>query len=297
MFLQRKYLNKKNKNEMVIKRAPYKKAYYSSNVLQKSNKNTLNNRKALVKQVRNKIYVNPAIKKFTKRAGMGEEVKTLDLNFTGAYNATYTQDVQPQQILNLNTGTGSVQMLNLIQQGAGIAQRIGHKVSLQSLRIRMNIVANGVFNAQPTNGRIMILYDHNPDGSYVASNSILGNSIQSNSITTGLYSDNLNPNYFERMVVLMDKFISLPPYTNGSLSTSDTTGCTEICSFHIDEFIKLKDLESIYGNTSNGAATANPMTIAYIQTGAIYILTYGDTAAASAPWCLTGNCRLRFKDN
>lgn len=241
---------------------------------------------------------NGAIAKFTKRAGPGEEVKTLDLLFTGLYNAVYTVDAVPLQQLNLNTGTGSVQCCNLVQQGPGISQRIGHKISMKSLRIRMNIsAATGVNEPMPTNARIMILYDHNPDGAYIASNQILGNVTQANVIQVGQYSDNLNPNFFERMVVLMDKFITLPPYVANNVATTSVTAVTQENVFHIDEFVKLKDLETIYGNTTNGLATANPMTIAYVQTGALYIMTFGDNAAASQPWTLTGSMRLRFRDN
>lgn len=241
---------------------------------------------------------NAAIRKFTKRAGPGEEVKTLDLLFTGAYAAVYTPDAVPLQQLNTNNGTACVQALNLVQQGPGTSQRIGHKVSLKSLRLFLNIKnSNPIGQDGMTYVRVMVLYDHNPDGVYIATNQILSNITQANVVQNGQYTDSLNPNFFERMVVLMDKFICLPPYDATGDTHAYLTGPTYENTFLINEYVNLKNLETIYGNTSNGLATANPMTIAYVQTGALYILTLGDTAAGSQPWTLTGSARLRFRDN
>lgn len=252
-----------------------------------------NRRPAIIRQPR----MSGAMAKFTKRAGPGEEIKTLDLLFTGAAAAGYTPDTVPLQQLNMSTNTTSVQALNLVQQGPGTSQRIGHKISMKSARLRLTISSNGNTNASIQNGRVLVVYDHNPDGAYVATNQILSNITQANVVQNGIFTDSLNPNFYERMVVLMDKFITLPPFETGAINTTDLTGVTSESSFHIDEFVKLKDLETIYGNTANGLATANPMTIAYIQTGALYIIGYGDTAAGGSPWALNGSVRLRFRDN
>jgi len=241
-----------------------------------------------------------AISKFTKRSNSGEEIKTLDLNFSGAYNATYTADTQPQQTLNCSSSTQTIQALNLIQQGAGISQRIGHKVSLKSLRLRFNILSkpSAVSTVLSGSVRVLVIYDRNPEGTYPATNAILSNSVQSNQITNGTYLDNLNPNFFDRMVILMDKWISLPPLNTGGLTNEYYVGPTETCNFHvIDEYINLKSLECVYGNQSNGSATTNPLTIAYIQTGALYIMALGDMSEANTSYSLAGTCRLRFRDN
>lgn len=234
-----------------------------------------------------------AIAKYTSNAyRRGEEVKTLDIQFTGAYAATYTVDTQPCQILNLNNGTACVQSLNLIQQGAGISQRIGNKVSLKSLRLRLRLINNTVStNAIISHARVMVLYDRNPNGAYVAANTILGESLQSNSIGTGTMDSNINPNFFDRFVVLMDKHLVLPPYTSTGVGNVYTYGPSENEEMKIEEFIRLKNLECQY----NG--TANPMTIAYQNIGSLQILCFGDTASATQPWSLNGTARLRFRDN
>nr|WAE42125.1 MAG: capsid protein [Cressdnaviricota sp.] len=221
------------------------------------------------------------------------EIKTLDLTFTGAYNAVYTPDTQPQQVLNLNTGTGSIQALTLIQQGVGISQRVGNKVCLKSLRLRFNISQTGVggVNANaPTRARIMVLYDRNPSGAYVATSAILGASNQGNTITPGTYSDNLDPNQFDRYIVMMDDFITLPVLNTIAAGDELSNNPTMDRDFMIDKYIKLKNLECIY------KATSNPAVIANESVGSLIIMTVGDTAAAGQPWCLTGTARLRFSD-
>lgn len=246
---------------------------------------------------RRQAYANPGPGVFGRyesrayrRAAL--ETKTLDLQFTGGPAGAYTADTQPCQMLNTNTGTACVQALNLCQQGTGIAQRDGNKISMKSLRVRFGIIAgNAVVAANPTNVRVLVLYDRQPNGAYPAINTILGESLQSNTIGTGTMYSNLNPNFFERFRVLMDKQITLQPFDGTAITSTSCTGPTDVCGFKLDEFILLKDLETLF----NG--TANPLTIAQITTGALYIATFGDTAAANQPWVMTGTTRLRFRDN
>lgn len=241
--------------------------------------------------------VSSAIRKFTKKPNQ-IEVKTLDVLFTGNYAAAYTVDTVPLQTLNTNNGTACVQALNLIQQGPGTSQRIGHKCSLKSLRIKGSwLVENAVNALQPYQVRMMVIYDHNPDGAYTASNQILGSITQANVVLNGIATDSMNPNFFERMVVLMDKWVTLPAYDAGAVASTSTTGPTTQEAFQVDEYVSLKNLEVVFGNTTNGMQTANPMTIAYIQSGALYIMTYGLNAAANCPFVFYGSARLRFRDN
>lgn len=232
-----------------------------------------------------------ASKKIAFHRGSNNELKTLDLQFTGAYAQPYVPDTQPCKMINLDTGTATVQALNLSQQGTGISQRLGNKIAMKSLRIRLNLVDNG---ANPTvnytvGQRIMILYDRNANGTYQSSNAILGESIQSNSVTSGTYTSNLNPNLFDRYTVLMDKFMNIPPVSAGGVggSTENTSDTTKE-AFQIDEYIKLRYLETQFSNS------ANPMTIAQIQTGSLLLLALGQQAVG--PWALGGSIRLRFFD-
>jgi len=236
---------------------------------------------------------NPAITKFSSSSfRRAQETKTLDVKFSGAYAAgTYTPDTSPLQMLPVNTQTNVVQCLNLVQQGAGISQRIGNKISLKSVRIRLGFAATANDIDTPVQARIIVLYDRQPNGAYASSNNILSDSNQDNTIVNGIATSNLNPNFFDRFVVLKDTFVMLQPKNADSVANTDVNGPTTMDAFVYDEYIKLRNLESQY----NG--TANPITIAYVNIGALLILVFGDKAAGSDPWQLKGHSRLRFRDN
>lgn len=248
---------------------------------------------------RRQAYPNPGAGVFGRyesrayrRAAL--ETKTVDFQFTGAYVAggAYTPDTQPFQQLLCNSGTACVQAVNLAQQGTGISQRDGNKISMKSLRIRMALnIAALQANTATSNVRVMLIYDRQPNAAYIASNAILGESLQSNTIGTGTMFSNLNPNFFERFRVLMDKQQTLPPFDNGVIGSTGLTGPTALETFKIDEFIPLKDLETLF----NG--TANPMTIAQVTTGALLLVCFGDSADGAAPFGWKGTVRLRFRDN
>jgi len=220
----------------------------------------------------------------------GEEIKTMDVLFTNTYAQGYTVDQVPLQKLNLNQNTACVQALNLVQQGAGISQRIGNKISLKSLRLRLNIGVTTNVNDVSTNGRILLIYDRQPNTGYTALNSILSSSKQDNTVLAGIYSDNLNPNFFDRFVILMDEFISLPPY-NVPITSTYNGASSDICNYHIDKHINLKNLETQFNGTQS------PLLIANINIGSLLICGYGDAAGGVDPWCLVGSARLRFRDN
>lgn len=280
-----------------FRKKPFGSPVKKSQAYAKSVSQRLRNKLAANRRMYPSIIPKPVYSKFVRRGK--EEIKTLDTLFSGAYNAVYTPDTVPCQMLNINDGTACVQALNLIQQGAGISQRIGHRVSLKSIRLRLRIgIGNNVDFGQVQWERLMVLYDRNPDGVYPASNVILSNITQANQTQTGNFLDNLNPNFFDRFVVLMDKLITLPPYDSaGVFTNSNMVGPTTDTPFLIDEYVKCKDLETIYGNTVNNLQTANPMTIAYIQTGGLYILSVGSNGAGTAPYTWLGSCRLRYRDN
>jgi len=233
-----------------------------------------------------------AIAKFTTQAwrGRGEEIKTLDTPFTAAYTAAYTADTNPAHMLNQNSNTASVQCVNLAQQGTGIGQRLGNKISMKSLRIRFNLYANSNQFSFPNPVRFMVLYDRNVNGTYTAANSILSQSLQQNTIASGSAFDHLNPTFFDRFVTLLDEYIITPPVLL-DISAASTDTATEVTNFIIDRYINLKNLETVFSNTMS------PMTVAQIQTGALMILTYSTIAPGNDVWCFQGTTRLRFRDN
>lgn len=226
----------------------------------------------------------------TRQYRSGGTPHTLDLQFTGAYAAgVYTVDTQPLQMLPMNTSTNVVQSLNLIQQGNGIGQRNGNKVALKSLRLKLGIQATGVAYVALQRARVMVIYDRSPNGAYSASTTILANSLQSNTIGTGDMWSDIDPDKFDRYTVLMNKMLCLQPLDN-VVTSNQINGPTSLEGFGIDAYIKLRDLECMYGSTSN------PATIANQTIGSLQLLVLGDLAANSEQWQLRGAARLRFHD-
>ena len=223
----------------------------------------------------------------------GEEVKTLDLRFSGAQNNVYTVDTEPLQMLNISSSTDVVQSLSNIQQGAGISQRIGNKVSLKSLRLRLRLTPNGPVNdTQVSHARVILFYDRQPNGGYLNVSQILGQSLQSNTVAAGTVDDNLNPNLMDRIQIIRDWTFCMPPYDAAALANVvGPTGTGDDMPWHINEYIKLNDLECCYN------ATSNPGVIANSTTGSLQILTIGTAAIANTGWTLAGGARLRFRDN
>jgi len=238
----------------------------------------------------------PALGRVRYTPTLRREVKCIDTTFQAAYNAVWVADTFPQRILNANS-TASLQSLSLIQQGPGLSQRIGNKVSLKSLRLRFSLFPTANVSAVPTDTRVMIIYDRQPNGQYPAINDILNSLDQTNVLTNPVLSylatTNLNPNNFERFTVLMDKSFTAPTYeTEGDTATcTGPTGNGQNSPWWIDEYIKLRGLECCFKGTTN------PEVVGDLSTGNLFILSVGESVAALTSWAFQGTARLRFNDN
>lgn len=216
------------------------------------------------------------------------ELKTVDFQFSATYANPYVGDTQPFPKLNVTTATANIQCLNLVQQGTGIAQRVGNKICMRSLRVRLRLVEaiDSGGTTTPHYMRVVLCYDRNPNGSYIATNQILSNALQNNTTGNGEIESSLNPTFYDRFVILRDWFQTLP-----SLQESTSNIPNDNYTWVIDDFVNLKNLETTY----NG--TASPMTISQVSVGALIIFCIGtQVAAVSDDLCLAGNVRLRFSD-
>lgn len=221
---------------------------------------------------------------------MCERDKIYDVSFTGAYAAAYSVDTQPCQQLNLNNGTASVQCINLIQQGTGLSQRIGNEVFIKKALIRLVLSATGNALAYQSYGRILLIYDKQPNGAYMSTANMLSQLNQDNSISTGNFLSNLNPYWFERFDILWDELLVNPPVVAGDIATASTTSATEHEEYVFEKEINL-GVNTIYTGSSN------PMVIANIVSGALLLATLGSSAAGvDDPWCLNGYVRICFEE-
>lgn len=237
----------------------------------------------------------PYKKRVTKNKGITakysakkkREIKTVDILFTNAYNRTYTAQGFTKITLN---DEPTLQNLVTVNQGAGICNRIGNKIALKSLRFRCSLYPTGNNAGQGISyqTRFMIIYDRQPNGTYPTFTEILGDMLVTNTIVQGDYISSINPTNFDRFIVLCDKMISIGQSVSGVLGLGQTTETSQ----GIDEFIKLKGLETVF------KASTSQSPIADIATGALYVLTQAETMpSGNEDWCLDSKFRLRFYDN
>ncbi|AJD07546.1 capsid protein [Sewage-associated circular DNA virus-26] len=219
------------------------------------------------------------------------EIKCLDQTFLATYNATWVPDAFPQKVLNADSN-GAFQAINLIQQGNGISQRIGNKINLKSVRLRFSLDPTTVTTASPTDTRVMLVYDRQPNGLYPSLNDFLNGVSQSNALLNpsglALCSSNINPNNFERFTVLMDKSITLP--SSQASSNFGPTGDGQNSPWWIDEYIKCKGLPVTY------KANSAPSVIGDIATGTLFLFCVGENVALGTSWSYRGQARLRYYD-
>jgi len=181
--------------------------------------------------------------------------------------------------------TGTLTAVNLIRSGAGFNNRIGRRIEMKSLHLTGYVTQTGTATTTTDLGRIMVVYDRQPNGALPTINNILLQyDQQGNTYTTPL--SGINPDQRERYMVLMDERIVLPAVTVGGV-TGSVDGVTK--TFNINRFISLAGLKTQYSGESNPAAIGD------ISTGALYVLTLGGIAAPSG-WAFVASWRLRYND-
>lgn len=221
------------------------------------------------------------------------ETKTLDAEFTGVYAmGVYTPDTAPLQQIPFNTG-GGTQCVNLAQQGVNISQRVGNKIMMKNLQLRFQFNITGKQCSTQQFGRIVVLYDRQPPSSaYLPINNIFADSLQGLTVANGNpVSSMLNPSLFDRMVVLSDDMFPLQPTITTNFTATNNISYTGKDALCYQKFIKLKGLETTF------SGTAGPMTLAQIETGALYVLAWGTaTINTNDGWQVYGNARLRYID-
>jgi len=205
-------------------------------------------------------------------------------------------DVTLNPVVSTTNANDSVFVLNLIQQGAGSWNRIGRKTLLKSVRLvgMLNFNQTPVFatgaGVDPGPVRLVFVWDKQPSGAAIpAFDVIFGITSQTGvetcpDITCPPRYDNM-----DRFRVVRDLLIDAPDFTVPAVSAGTAPSIQRtIC---INEYIKLPLLESVY------SGQINPMTIADISTGALYLYIRSYRAVAGQALVnLDATCRLRFTD-
>ena len=192
-------------------------------------------------------------------------------------------------VIDTTNTNGSAVVLNLIQTGTGSWNRIGRKTSLKSLRLKGYtecFIYQGPGNDFNGNMlRISVVWDKQPSGGTIPTfDDIYSETNQSGAETTTVWSqpafDTLG-----RFRVIKD--MTIPFEAENTPAVGQLTRVV----VPIDEYIRLPDLESNYSGQST------PMTIADINSGALYL--YGRALQNTTDVTQVNlflRCRIRYTD-
>ena len=190
-------------------------------------------------------------------------------------------------------------LLNNITQGADATQRIGRKVQIKSIRVRVSVRINDDYvtevpdtnnvlvdyetksssYANPQSCRLVLVWDKQPNGIIAGSGQVFESMNGYNGSDSMMNLDNR-----DRFVILADETKILSPFGIGAA--------------HFDIY-KECDLTTIY------STAVSPQTIASIQSGALYAFFLSDVVTvtnplsplvANAPFSTFAQCRLRYLD-
>lgn len=178
-------------------------------------------------------------------------------------------------------GPPTFDILNAVVNGSELYQRVGRKTYMKSIHIRGFIQPSAV--ASETGGRILLIYDSQPNAAAPLTADVLKDSTAAAATT---WSSGINLINRQRFKILRDYQVLLGSSTN-------IAGNAEVIpdpirnSNNVEFFIKLRGLETIYNATNGG-------TVADISSGAIFLFFVGDSAANS--WQFNYTSRLRYYD-
>lgn len=194
----------------------------------------------------------------------------------------------PVTAFALNT-TGSLVVLNVPQQGAAFYNRVGNEIEMKSVHITGLITPTGNTTGGTFEyGRIMLIYDFQPNGAYPTVADILSSYATGGTVTSTSF-DHLNPNNFARFKVLMDIRIDVPQNstTQTLIDTSNIIDYTKN-EVNVNRFVNLRGMGTKF-KASTGA-------IGDISSGSLFLFTLGSIAAGGEIYKAELSARLRFVD-
>lgn len=202
------------------------------------------------------------------------EMKCVDNTSTGATLA-FTS-AAPKALLN-----GSV-------PGNAIQNRLGRRIRMKSLRIQ-GMINQYQAGTTPIDDfiHIYVVYDSQPNGATFATADLIQSCDAAGTTGTGTFSF-INMSNSKRFKVIRHESMKIE--TTGAAANQPAQESTDFKKVQsIDWWIPLKDLDTQYNTGTAG-------TIADIQTGSLYLMLFGASAAADSQYALTYNTRLRFVD-
>lgn len=184
-------------------------------------------------------------------------------------------------------GAPQFHLCNGIIAGSNFWGRVGSRISMKSLLLRITIGHNATYDGTPNLLRICLVYDKQAQGTTFTNADLFSYIDNSGSMTSSPIAP-VNPQNRDRFIVLMDKMI----YESGRPTTSVGEGPTYNIGRNnmIKKYIRLRNLETLYGQGNTG-------TISDIMSGSLYVVFLTTAATAAAfPFTLYCTTRLRWTD-
>lgn len=195
-------------------------------------------------------------------------------------------------VISTTTTNASSFTLNLIQAGTGSWNRVGRKVYLQSVRVRLSFVhayiTTAVTGASVGNQlRAVLVWDKQPSGAAVPTyDTIFGRTDQAGTEATTVF-DPIRYDNMDRFSIVREEIFS-PLVTTSNLGTAAQTQN----AYQSDWYVPLAGRECVFSGQSA------PMTIADISTGALYLFFRSQFNAADDFITMLDDsfARLRYTD-
>lgn len=195
-------------------------------------------------------------------------------------------------IVSTTSTNGNAYVLNLVRAGTGSWNRIGRKIKPMSLRITGYVLYDyteqtSTLNLEGTVLRMVIVYDKQPSGGTIPTfETIFGTTQQDGTEATTVY-DPIKYDTMSRFRVLKDcRYNFNPQVEPRSTGTQDLV----LMRYSVDEYIKLALPQTVYSGEST------PMTIADINTGAIYLYARVIEQTNQMDVSMNLTVRLRYTD-
>jgi len=181
-------------------------------------------------------------------------------------------------------------ILNAMLTGPGFFNRIGSKVTMKSLHIKINIAPRIPVDAPGGNNqtcRWLLVYDRQTNGAYPTISTLLAD-YQADGTNNTVVLSGMNPTQTGRFIILREHFVKFFNVKNDAdLTAAGQSMMEQDGQWFVNWFVKLKDLEAIYmANASNETEVSN---------GGLYIVCLSDVTTSNQSCAIwTYKSRLRF---
>lgn len=219
-------------------------------------------------------------------AGRTDELKGVDTLLT-----------QAGPIVSTTSTNDNIVCVNLVAPGTGSFNRVGRKIFMKNLRLRVCALytygqANTTSNITFPLMRCVVVYDRQTNGSIPTWVTMFATKNQAGS-EDGNVIGPLSYDGTRRFVTLMDEIVEARPVVDpaGAFNSTNNKVLTQV---HFERFIPLRGLEVLY---SGDSATA---VIGDISSGGLYVgfRALGGTVDDVSDWSVTSlsYARLRYTD-